>query len=287
MSSVVVRTFSHEFTVCCPDEETAEGLAFVRAGPAMPARALRPAKLRVERVGAFHKLRTPDGRTIEGTLLHILNRVHRFVNGVLTGEIGAFPLLHAATVLVGGARVILVANKATGKSTLAARLFNDGFTVEGDENIVVFGETVMARPRTLHIKPGTLGLVPGLRDIVLGSPFVTDWDDRPIYSVEPALPGRPWRIEEGRADALVFLEPNHGGRSVMAPIGRQEALQRAIEMSFLPDAGRAQAAVRLRAMVMGSHNFRLVVGDLDNAVWHLQRVTYDLADSYRSSVQRC
>src|SRR5262249_10059761 len=137
----------------------------------------------------------------------------------------------------------------------------------------VLGQATVARPRTLRIKPGTLDLVPSLREVVLCSPFITDWDGRPIYSVEPHLPGGTWRIEEGVTHAIVFLDHNHGGRSVLTPIGHNEAFRRILTTSYLPEAGRALSAARLRVLVLGARCYRLSLGDLDNAVWHLRRTS--------------
>jgi hypothetical protein len=250
-------------------------MAFARAGPEMVGRRLVKVVILVTRLGHFYSMRTPDGVLFEGSLNHLVHRLHRFLFTTMADEATGAPILHAATVRVGGSRMILFAHKAAGKSTLAAKLLEEGWAVEGDENVAVFGLSVLARPRTLRIKRGTIDLVPALRDAILGSPFLTDWDGRPIYSVEPCLPGRRWQIEEGRADVVVFLEQNHGGRSVMEPMRHPEALQRAIRMSYLPATGKAAAVARLHGLVTGARCYRLSLGDLDNAVWHLRRVAYD------------
>lgn len=272
MPTVLIRTFRHEFAVSCPDEETAAGIAFARATPDMPGRQLSSAGIVVERRGAFYRMRTPDGWLAEGTLSHIVHRLHHFLFTTISKEVGSAPLLHAATVRVGEQRVLLVAHKATGKSTLTARLLSDGFAVEGDENAVVLGRTVMARPRTLRIKGSSIHLLPSLREEILSSPSIRDWDGRHIYSVEPSVNGRPWQIEEGKAAAVIFLQPNHGGRSVMTGISERESLRRALEGSLLPEKGRAFAAANLRTLVSNATCYQLSLGDLDNAVWHLRRV---------------
>ena len=273
-TSVVVRTLAHEFVVTCPDEASAAAMAFVRAAPEMPGRALRAIPVEVLRRGAFYVARTPDGRLLEGAPGHIVHGLHRHFFRTLTQEAVGAPLLHAASIVIGGARVVLVAHKASGKTTLTARLLAEGFPVEGDEHVAVLGGSVLVRPRTLRIKGGTIDLVPSLRDAILASPSITDWDGRRIYSMEPRLAGAAWRIEEGPVRALVFLDRNHGGRSVLTPLDRTEAFRRALATSYFPENAKALAAARLRSLIFGASCYRLSMGDLDNAVWHLRRLSY-------------
>jgi len=250
-------------------------MAFVRAAPDMPERVLAAARISLARLGAFYSMRTANGALFEGSLSHIVHRLHRFLFETILHEAAGAPILHAATVVVEGARIILVAQKAVGKSTLTARLLAEGFVIEGDEHVVVFGRSVIARPRTMRIKQGTIGLIPALREIILASPTIRDWDGRLIYSVQPALPGRRWRIEQGNVKAIVTLEQNHGGHSIMTRLDQNEALRLAISMSFLPETGKAMAAARLRALIQGASCYRLALGDLDNAVWHLKQAAYN------------
>jgi len=273
LARIVVRTLAHEFAVTCPDDTVAAAMAFVRAAPEMPGRTLHATLIEVRREGAFHVTRTPAGSLLEGSPSHIVHGLHRYFFATFAQELAGAPVLHAASVMIGDARVILVAQKASGKTTLAVRLLAEGASVEGDEHVAVLGQSVVARPRTLRVKPGTIDLVPSLREAILCSPSIANWDGTPIYSVEPRLPGGSWRIVEGPAQALVFLEQNHGGRSVLAPLGRDEALRRAITMSYFPDEGKAVSAARLRMLVLGAPCYRLSLGDLGNAVWHLRRLT--------------
>ncbi len=55
-----------------------------------------------------------------------------------------------------------VANKGTGKTTLLCHLLSVGAACEGDENIIVRDDDVIARPRLLHVKEGSLPRLPEL-----------------------------------------------------------------------------------------------------------------------------
>ena len=110
--------------------------------------------------------------------------------------------------------------------------------------------------------------------LILGLPFIADWDGRPIYSVEPSLPGQVWRIEEGPVQAIVFLDHNHGGHSVMTPLDREDAFRRSSARATCRKPAKPLPAARLRMLILGAGCYRLSLGDLDNAVWHLRRLGY-------------
>src|SRR5262249_43252274 len=128
---VIVRTLAHEFVVACPDRDTAAAMAFVRAAPEMPGRSLRVVPIEVQRRGAFYAAQTSEVAALEGSLDHLVHQLHRHFTATLTEEVAGAPLLHAASILIGGARIVLPAPKASGKSTLTARLLAEGFAVEG------------------------------------------------------------------------------------------------------------------------------------------------------------
>lgn len=269
---IVFRTLRHEYRLSLPDAETARAFAFMAIAPEMAGAALAPVELAVEPAHGLLKMVLPTGRLVEGGATHLLAALHAVIfNDVVDGEPGA-PLVHGATVLSDRGRMVLVGSKATGKTTLTLHLIACGWRVEADEHLVIGADTVVARPRTLRVKPGALALVPALADAVRTCPSIASWDGLPIYAVAPSIGGLPWRIERGRLDHLVFLEANHGGRSMMRPVGPDEAFRRLLAESLLPPTGVAGAAGRLRALAASRPAWRLSVGDLDGAVRHLSRI---------------
>jgi hypothetical protein len=79
-------------------------------------------------------------------------------------------------------------------------------------------------------------------------------------------------IVEGPVDALVFLESNFGGSSVLSPLGQERAFERVLENAFLPTSGRARAVARLRSLALGCGCWRLQTGNLDQAIERLRRL---------------
>jgi len=121
--------------------------------------------------------------------------------------------VHGALVEIGGARVLCTGPEGAGKSTLALRLLLDGFTVLGDESVVVRGRDVVAVARPLHCKPGAEVAVPELAAL---DPLVPAIDG--IRIVDPGRLGRPWSLGIASLDHVVVLttEPGEGPVGLVA-----------------------------------------------------------------------
>jgi hypothetical protein len=279
MPAVIVRTLRHEFRLIASDAAGAEAFAFMAIEPEIVGTCLKPVELELGAFGGFHSLVLPGGRRAAGTSLHLLGVLHRLIFlDALQSEPGS-PLVHGATIVGPWGRALLVGAKASGKTTLALHLLSCGHRVEGDEHLVIGGDAVMARPRTLRVKRGSLDLVPDLAEAIRRCPFIRNWDGATIHAVDPSIAGLPWRIERGRLDHLVFLDANHGGRSVMTPIPRNLAFKLLLDQSLLPRSGVSAAVAALRRLAMSAGVFRLSLGDLEGARWHLLQLKREDAES--------
>jgi hypothetical protein len=110
-----------------------------------------------------------------------------------------------------------------------------------------------------------------LAEAVATSPSTEDWHDQTIYSVAPSIWGAPWRIEEGPAKLLIFIEANHGGTSILTNMGRDEAFERLLEASYFPSGAPGAAIAALRTTAIQAKCMKLKLGSLDRALWHLRR----------------
>ena len=269
MVPVVCRTLRHEFRLHAPSAELREQLRFIETEPSLPGIELRAVDIPIEPCGCFWRANLPHIGRFEGTAAYLVAILHRVVIlDLIEGEPTA-PLLHGATVCVGGRRLLIAASKGAGKSTLALHLLLRGHAVEGDEHLVVRPADVIVRPRTLRLKQGTLNLVGGLPDAVWHAPFVEDWEGSPVRAVSPAVAGREWQIRAGALDGIVFLEANHGGRSAAKPLNAEEAFRRLMSHVLMPSQGIAAAAARLRRLASQIVAWQLLIGDLGVAEWHI------------------
>src|SRR5262249_11172774 len=158
---------------------------------------------------------------------------------------GRYPLVSAASIVRDSIRGLIIGNRGSGRTTLVLRLMLEGFYVECEECVLVREQNVLALPRALRVKQETLRLLGPPASIVAASPSCEDWYGRRIYSVKPSNGGQPWLIEAGPTSLLIFIEPNHGGTSILTNMGREEAFARLLETSHFPKEARGAAAAVL------------------------------------------
>jgi len=272
LPGVIVRTLSHELHLRTNSPDVRSKLMFMNTAPIIPGRELKQVDLDIEPVGTFFRICPPGLPAAEGSLETVSQAAYRLIAAWWSEEIDGAPVVHAATAVIDGCRVAFVGDKHAGKTTLMLRLIQDGCAVQGDENLILTTVGAIATPRCLHVKETSLDVLPALSERLRSLPFVTDWSGNIVYSCPPSFTGDEWTIVEGPIDALVFLEPNFGGSSLLSPLDRERAFERVLENAFLPPAGKARAVARLRSLVTGCGCWRLQTGNLDQAIDRLRRL---------------
>ncbi len=238
----------------------------------MPGIALAPVDIEIPVVRGLGQLRLPTGVVMEGSAIHIVNKLHQLFAFRLADEIPGAALIHGATFKGRLGRIVLIGEKGSGKTTLSLHMLAAGYEIEGDEHIAVFEQDALTRPRNLRIKEGSLSLIPGLRDQVLAAPALPHPDGGLVYSWAPQIAGRPWTIERGPISALVFIESNHGGHSVMQPLRVDQAFAHLMKNVAIADAGMLLCVARLRMLVARAASWRLSLGSPASAERHLSRL---------------
>ena len=129
------------------------------------------------------------------------------------------PLIHAASLRRDGRRMLLVGPKGGGKTMLTLHLIRAGYEIEGDENVFVTSDGVVARPRALRVKESAASFLPHLAEALSAAGLLPERSG--LAHLQPRSPtgrGGVWRIEQGRVDAAVLIRPNHGGFSSLRPV---------------------------------------------------------------------
>lgn len=247
-------------------------MAFVAAEPDVEGAALEIVDVPIERRHGFLSARLPTGALVEGTTRHMLAALHGLMHWDLSQSHPTSPVLHGATVLIEGRRLVLMADKGAGKTTLTLSLLAAGHGIEGDEHLVLEPDAVIARPRTLRVKTASLRLVGDGPATLAQCPRIDLWGGGHIYAVNPSLFGRPWIIRRGQLDGLVFIEANHGGRSVAKPMARDEAFRRLMRTAMFPGTSLLAETARVRRLVSAVPAFSLRLGDLTGAQFHLKHL---------------
>jgi hypothetical protein len=266
VDAVVIRSLTREYRISTGSPELAGLLAFIDARPEMVDLPLTAVEISADLVPGGFRLSVPGREVFARTYIEAANRLHAMTFTSVQEEAPGAPLVHGASLVHDGQRLIVIGPKGAGKSTLTLHLLAHGFEVEGDEHVALRESDLVARPRRMRVKPGSLPLVPSLAEAVRRSPRVDDpLSGGPVYAVDPAISGRTWRIRPGHADHLVFLEANHGGGSALSAIGQDHAFPRLAEHCLLPADGRAAATARLHRLASEAQAWRLALGDLDEA----------------------
>jgi hypothetical protein len=134
--------------------------------------------------------------------------------------------VHAATVDVGDARVLVVGAAGAGKTTFALALGMHGAEVQGDEGVLLRDGASLAVPRSMHLKDGTERVVPEL-EAVGPLPRIEY-----VRLLDPSRLGTPRRLRFRPVDHVVLLEPAVGPVTCR-PAGTPTVLEGLVRASFL------------------------------------------------------
>lgn len=181
-----------------------------------------------------------------------------------------FLVLHAGAVSRRGRGVVLPAPPDSGKTTLTAALTQNGFRYLSDEAALIDPATALLHPfpRALSIETPSLDVL-GIRDRIVGP----GESGRLQYQVLPSLirsgpVGEPCPVR-----FVVFPSYRPGATVRLEPTSRAEALVRLNENSFNASDFGAPGVRLLADVVRGADCYRLSMGDLDEAVAEVRRLT--------------
>jgi hypothetical protein len=195
-------------------------------------------------------------------LWHVINRMPEETDRLL--------LFHAGSVSTPrGEGVLLPADSGFGKTTLVVGLIRAGFGFLSDETGVIDHHTMMLRPhpRALNFKEGSATLFPDL------------WPPRKSSA---ARNDGYLRAEEIRDDVVadacrvrfvIFPRYERGAATEVVPLGPAETLERlwANATNLVPYG--AQALPLVAGVVRQVNGYRLVSGNLDEAVGAVAELT--------------
>ena len=183
--------------------------------------------------------------------------IERWVNSDWVG-------FHGALFNIGGKRLAMLGDKGTGKTTLSATLACEGYAVEGDEVFMSRSSQVVALPRRFHLKPGTIQHVRKLEALWPNLPLQMS-GDMPIRALDPSQLGLCWRIDIAPIDAVLWITPNHGGKSALKQLGTFETLQKLVESAHY--WGHSRELVVTEAARLSRHGgLELVLGSPTDAI---------------------
>lgn len=269
---MITRSLEHELRFRCCDNDVYRSLQFVAATPDMPTIDLKAIEVPVSREGNRYNLKY-GSVDVTGSINDTLDASHAVVREILLAELGSGLLLHAASFCVNGQNVVLFAEKGAGKTTLALKLLESGYTVFGDEHVYISNTNIFPRPRTLRVKQGSIAFVPDLAPLIEASPAYENRDGSMIYSVPPRTSAVTWQLAPFSADHFIHLTANHGARTEFSQTSTKGAFEVAMQQCFLPDSHKGARLAALFEAVSRANCWRMKIGDVDEAVGFLNRIT--------------
>jgi hypothetical protein len=166
--------------------------------------------------------------------------------------------LHAATVDLEGARVLVVGPSGAGKTTLATRLLLDGAEVQGDESVLVRRGESLAVPRALHLKAGTERVLPELAPLLPSLPVMNE-----VTLLDPARLDRPVDLRVAPVAHVVLLagrpaEPD--GAITCTPVDGGTVLEALLTDAFPLTETKARMVSVLAGAMVSARGHRLTSG---------------------------
>jgi hypothetical protein len=277
-SAIIARTLTHRVAIVSPDAAMQAGLAYLACDPTVDGPPPSESRIAVVPAGRHWRIvedGEPDKETLglEDTLAHLHGRLFDLS---LTDRPKA-PILHAASLVRHGRRILLVGQKGTGKTTLTLLLATRGFVLESDENLFVTPAGIAARPRGCRIKEASLPLLGPLATAIERSPFIVDYRGARIFNFDPRTAGIAWHVAEGPADAVILLRPNHGGLSSLREIPVMAAVRGLMGEVALQSGDRMTGPASLARLASTARRYDMSLGEVEPAIQLVEAVAGEAA----------
>jgi hypothetical protein len=284
---VIARTWSRRVTLLTSDATVLTALRYLECDPDITGRSQDEQAIFVEPYRSYYRI-LREGKVLGEQLSAqgVTESLHAELTILSLADFPTDAVIHAASLLRDGRRILFVGQKGSGKTTLSLRLIREGYEIEGDENVFVTRGGVVARPRGLRIKEQTVILLPYLAEALNTAGYYESRPGQRIYNLDPRTAGaQSWRIKRGPVHAVIIVRSNHGGLSSFRPINPLALVREVIDECALPRQGRAEAIGAVVRLVGKASGFHLALGDLDGAVDCIDRVCEEIADSVATTPQ--
>ncbi|QCK87804.1 hypothetical protein E8L99_19615 [Phreatobacter aquaticus] len=272
--ATISRTLTHRLTLVSPDPAMQATLGYLACDPEVAGPEPSDSLVEVLPSGRHWRI-VEEGRADIETLGvdDTLAELHGRLFDLSLSDRPSAPILHAASLVRNGRRILLVGRKGAGKTTLTLRLALSGFTLESDENLFVTGAGIVARPRGCRIKESSLPWLPRIADVIEGSPFIVDYRGARIFNLDPRSAGVSWSIAEGPVDAILLLRSNHGGLTTARDIPSMALIRGLMAEIAVQKQDRVSAFASLARLASASRGFDVSLGDLDGAIALVEAIT--------------
>jgi hypothetical protein len=264
---VISCTLERRFTLRTPDAVVFDAVRFLECTPEIVGAEFAEVTIDIEMRHDGYRIIENDRLLDQPTSVQgVVDDLHLHLFDRSLEDRPRAALLHAACLRRGKQRLLIAGTKGAGKTTLAIRLIEAGYSVEGDEQVFIGSGGVTARPRGCRVKATSLSYLKGMADIIAAAPSYTLEEVGTVFNVDPRTLGSTWRIEHGEVDCVIVLEPNHGGRSSIRRLPATMMVQSLMPEIGLRETGRAAMIAALAALANRAPAYRLSLGDHEGAL---------------------
>ena len=285
---MIARSWFRRVTLRTSRPEIFHAIRYLECDPEIAAERAEDLTISVEPYRSYYRI-VQNGELMREQMSAqgVTESLHAELMFLSLADFPSAALLHAASLRRGGHRLLLVGPKGAGKTILTLHLIREGYEFEGDENVFVTPDGVVPRPRGLRVKESAAPLLPHLTEILDAAAYYQSLPGLRTYNLDPRAAGAPsWRIERGRADAVVLLRPNHGGSSSLRAISSLDLVRDVMQECALPATERAKAIGAIAKIIGNAKGFDLSLGDLNGAAACLDRLCEDLGRTVAGKHQR-
>jgi hypothetical protein len=269
---VIACTLAQRIVIRTPERPAFEAIRFLECDPEIVPPSTAISVLTVESFRGRYRIGEEGrGDTEVLGLGAVVDHLHSRLLSLSLQSRPRAGILHAASLRRGRRQVLIVGRQAAGKTTLALRLVQAGYDLEGDEHVFVEDDGVIARPRACRVKETSLPLLPGAVEAIAASPVHIDYYGRRTFNIDPRAIGGSWRIEKGRADCIIVLQPNHGGYSSLRPMPPLVLSQALVSELGRREIGRAASIAAVARLATMSKGYDLSLGDHETAIRCIER----------------
>jgi hypothetical protein len=243
------------------DAQVVDHLAALLPDASHPVPAVRSLRYSVARaVDGYAVTEEADALAVVATpeeaadLVHV--RAHR--RAFELASLAGWARVHAATVDLDGARVLVVGPSGAGKTTLTARLLLDGADVQGDESVLLRRDESLAVPRALHLKAGAAAVLPELSAVLPSLPVVDQ-----VTVLDPARLDRPVTLRLAPVAHVVLLAgraPAPDDAVTCTPADGGEVLEALLTDAFPLTETKARMVSVLAGAMVTARGHRLTSG---------------------------
>ena len=222
---VIARTWARHITLSTSDPAVYQALRYLECDPDIDRAPSEHIAYTVEPFRSYYRI-AQDGVVMREQITPrgVSETLHAELTIISLGDFPNAPLIHAASLRRDGRRILLVGPKGGGKTTLTLHLIRAGYAIEGDENVFVTADGVVARPRALRVKQSAACVHSASRRSVGRRRILPERSRHAHLQPRPPAGGSGVMADRARAGRRGDIDPSQSRRLFLVTAGFTAAI---------------------------------------------------------------